>query len=967
MSAPTSTTFNPAADAYTSSDRATTNFGTSTALRVDASPVSTSYLRFNVQGLSSRVTKATLRVFSNSDSSSKGVDLRSVASNTWGETTLNHNNRPPTGSTITSHVGAFTAGQWISFNATSLVTGNGLVSMALTTTSTTSRGFQSREDAAHAPQLVVETADVTPPAVTLTSPLDGSSTNDSTPTFTGAAGAAIDDSATVRVRLYSGSGVSGSPVQTLTTTRSGSSWSATGSTALSDGTYTAQADQSDAAGNSGVSVPRTFTVDTFPPAVTLTSPSSGSLTTDATPAFSGGAGAAPGDASTVAVDVFAGTSTSGSPLQTLTAARLGNAWSVEPASPLVNGTYTARARQFDAVGNAGVSSASTFIVAASPIDPPPILDITPPNVSLATPANGASTNDTIPTFSGGAGAQSGDAGTVTVTVFAGSTPTGTPVESLTATVTAASWSIDATPALGEGTYTARAEQMDEAGNRGVSSANTFEIDTTAPAVGVTEPADGSSTADRTPTFSGGAGAAAGDSSTVTVNVYSGSTPSGSPVQALTATASGNSWSVDATSTLPLGTYTVRAEQSDQAGNRGISSAITFTVRDPVLLAAGDIACDPTSPNFNGGLGTTNSCHQKATSDLLASPTGAEILALGDNQYEDGTVEAFQQAFDPSWGRFKSRIHPVAGNHEYQTAAAAGYFDYFNGAGNATGPAGERGKGYYSFDTGSWHVIALNSNCAEVGGCNAGSPQEQWLRSDLAAHPNACTLAYWHHPLFSSGLHGNTPSMAALWQVLYDARADVVLTGHDHLYERFGPQNANGVPEPARGIREFVVGTGGSSHYNLQNVQPNSAVRSSDTFGVLKLTLHDDGYDWEFVPEAGKTFADTGSARCDVANSDTAPPSAPSGPDRHAHRELCRSGLDREHGQRGGRGIQGVPERQPDREPVGPVLLGLIGCARQQLQLPRRGVRREREHVLRLQHRRREHAPVGTGPHLRAKR
>ena len=211
------------------------------------------------------------------------------------------------------------------------------------------------------------------------------------------------------------------------------------------------------------------------------------------------------------MDVFAGTSTSGSPLQTLTAARLGNAWSVEPVSPLVNGTYTARARQSDAVGNAGASTANTFIVAASPFDPPPVLDITPPNVSLATPANGASTNDTTPTFSGGAGTESGDAGTVTVTVYAVPLRGHPGREPRCDRRPAASWSIDATPALGEGTYTARAEQMDEAGNRGVSSANTFEIDTTAPAVDITEPADGSSTADRTPTFSGGAGTASGDS------------------------------------------------------------------------------------------------------------------------------------------------------------------------------------------------------------------------------------------------------------------------------------------------------------------------------------------------------------------------------------------------------------------------------------------------------------------------
>jgi hypothetical protein len=203
-----------------------------------------------------------------------------------------------------------------------------------------------------------------------------------------------------------------------------------------------------------------------------------------------------------------------------------------------------------------------------------------------------------------------------------------------------------------------------------------------------------------------------------------------------------------------------------------------------------------------------------------------------------------------------------GNHEYLTPGAAGYFDYFNGAGNAHGPAGERARGYYSFDVGSWHLIALNSVCDEVGGCHAGSPQERWLRADLAAHPARCTLAYWHHPRFSSGLQSSSTRFIPFWQALYEAGVDVVLNGHDHSYERFAPQDPEGQLDPDHGIRQFVVGTGGGSHYGFPGViLPNSEAQNADTFGLLMLTLHPTRYDWEFVPMAGKTFQDSGTAAC----------------------------------------------------------------------------------------------------------
>jgi len=272
--------------------------------------------------------------------------------------------------------------------------------------------------------------------------------------------------------------------------------------------------------------------------------------------------------------------------------------------------------------------------------------------------------------------------------------------------------------------------------------------------------------------------------------------------------------------------------------------------DPVVLAAGDIA-------------SCSSAGDEATAALLAGRPGT-VLTLGDNVYNNGTATEFATCYAPSWGAELARTRPAPGNHDYNTAGASGYFGYFGAA------AGDPAKGYYSFDVGAWHLVALNSNCAAIGGCGAGSAQETWLRADLAAHPADCTLAYWHHPRFSSGLHGDQAAMQPIFQALDDLDADIVLAGHDHDYERFAPQTAAGVADAA-GVREFVVGTGGRSHYGFGVISTNSEVRNGDTYGILQLTLHAASYDWQFIPEAGKTFTDSGSAACV-----TAPPLAVGG-------------------------------------------------------------------------------------------
>lgn len=309
-----------------------------------------------------------------------------------------------------------------------------------------------------------------------------------------------------------------------------------------------------------------------------------------------------------------------------------------------------------------------------------------------------------------------------------------------------------------------------------------------------------------------------------------------------------------------------------------SVGVVRAAGDPVIGAAGDIACDPASSKFNAGNGTSTDCHMKATSNLLTAGGYSAVMPLGDNQYYCGGYDAFLRSYDPTWGRVKSISHPVVGNHEYLTsggtgctaanAGAAGYFDYFGAA------AGERGKGWYSFDLGAWHLIALNSNCSNAGGCGTTSPQGKWLAADLAAHANMCTLAYWHIPRFSSGGRQATNSQS-FWNQLYATHADVILNGHEHIYERFAPQTPTGVSDPVNGIREFVAGTGGSNLTSITTIAANSEVRNASTYGVLQLTLHSRSYDWKFIPEAGKTFTDSGSQACHASGGGPSPSPSPS--------------------------------------------------------------------------------------------
>jgi hypothetical protein len=295
--------------------------------------------------------------------------------------------------------------------------------------------------------------------------------------------------------------------------------------------------------------------------------------------------------------------------------------------------------------------------------------------------------------------------------------------------------------------------------------------------------------------------------------------------------------------LVAGGTTPSASSVSPSGQGSIASSTPFPVSrgESVLVGAGDIA-------------SCSSQGDEATARLVEAIPGA-VFTAGDNAYDAGSIGQFDSCYGPSWGAFKRRTHPAIGNHEYATSDAAGYFEYFGAA------AGARPGGYYAFNLNGWRVYVLNSNCSVTDDCQRGSGQERWLRADLADHPVRCSLAIWHHPRFSSGLQGSEIEMQAIWQDLFDAGAELVITGHDHIYERFAPLNADGRTDTTGGIREFVVGTGGASHEIVRQPVAGSQVRNDDTFGVLALALGADGYRWQFLPEAGKTFTDAGADAC----------------------------------------------------------------------------------------------------------
>ncbi len=284
---------------------------------------------------------------------------------------------------------------------------------------------------------------------------------------------------------------------------------------------------------------------------------------------------------------------------------------------------------------------------------------------------------------------------------------------------------------------------------------------------------------------------------------------------------------------------------------GVSSSLAWAADsvapmadDPILVGAGGIAsCD--TPG------------DEATAALIDKmPDDATVFTAGDNAYDHGTATEFAKCYDKTWGRFKDRTHPAPGNHDAATASAGPYYSYFGSE------AGKKGDGWYSYDLDAWHIVSLNSLCSHNTRCAPDSPQVRWLKADLAAHPTRCTAAVIHHPLFSSDtIDGDRPEVRPLWDVLYAAGADLIVSGHARVYERHAPQTPSGVADPEYGLPLINVGTGGRGHSSFDAPVANSVVRDKTSWGVLKLTLHDNSFDFAFVPVAGAKFSDSGSRAC----------------------------------------------------------------------------------------------------------
>jgi hypothetical protein len=581
------------------------------------------------------------------------------------------------------------------------------------------------------------------------------------------------------------------------------------------------------------------TTDLVPPCLSLTTPPNGSHTSGGNVTFSGTAGSAVGDSSMITVKLYAGPTADGTPDQILTAVRQwDNSYSV--STGVADGTWTAQAEQGNTGGATGYTAANTFVV--DTFGPPlPTITSAPPD-----PSNSASASFEF----------SHEQSNVTFRC------------SLDNAAFADCTSPQSYAGLADGTHTFEVAAVDESGNVGFAARRTWRVDTTPPAIDLTFPANGDSRA-VWPTFRGTGGTADGDASTATVKLYSGPSPTGTPLQTLAATiGTGGAYEVIASAPLDPGTYTAQAEQSDSVGNTGSSSANTFTVGDPVVFAAGSIA----------GCGDSGASR---TANLLSTVPDALVQLLGNNAYENGQPSEYQECYDPTWGVVKARTRPAVGNHDMYTVpggppAGTGYVNYFSAQLAALGPpASDPTKMYYSYDLGAWHIVVLNDTCMNAGiaggtpGCDE-AVQEQWLRDDLSTYPRDCVLAVSNRPRWSSERNGNKVSEGAFWNIFYQYGVDLVLAGATHHYERFAPQDPSGNLDLSYGIRQITSAHGGYLSNPMVTQQPNSEAYNDNSYGVLKLTLHSNSYDWEFVPvadgvePAGGSFTDSGSTSCHAA-------------------------------------------------------------------------------------------------------
>jgi hypothetical protein len=880
-SAATSVTFTPVADAYVDSSSPTSNFGTSTQIRVDGSPTVRSYLRFSVSGLTTPVASAVLRVYANS-SQSTGYTAYQESNNTWGETTINYGNAPALGTSIGSS-GAVSSNTWTSVNVTTYITGNGTWSLALATTNSTALSLASRESGANAPQLVITLASVTPTntatatsAATKTFTPTNTPLSTNTPTRTATAtNTSLPPTPTNTPLLPTATNTSLPPTATNTPANTATATNtALPPTATNTPTNTAIPTLTNTPTNTATPTVTDTPTDTATPSNTPTNTPISTPTNTPTNTATATLANTPTDTPT----------NTATPTQTITPTNTLQATDTPTSTATPTLTNTATITPTNTPTNTPTASPT----ATSTPAPTVALNISLRAVSFGN--NGAGT--TSLTLNTPAGVLTGDVMVAHVVVRATSTvitPPGGWVlirrDNTTSSIGVALYYKIASASEPAGqTFTFSSAEQASGGIGAYSGVNNSSpIDASS---GQYNPSTGTITAPSvTTTFSNDQLLFfAADTTATTVTPPAGmtqrwlatttQTTSEMADQALgSAGATGTRVGTAAsTSTSNIGELVALkpANGTSATPTNTPASAPTLTPTplpttsgDPVIVTAGDIACDPANSNFSGT--SSGSCQMGATANLIGGIRPSAVLDLGDNQYYCGSLTAFQQSYQLSWGSYKSITHPSVGNHEYLTSGgtgcdstntnAAGYFTYFGSA------AGTQGQGYYSYNIGTWHLIALNSNCGNAGGCSASSPQGQWLTADLASHSNMCTLAYWHIPVWSSGGRASS-NMLALTTILYNNNADLILDAHDHLYERFEPQDPSSNLDLARGIRSFVVGTGGANHTSFTaTIMPNSEVRNDKTFGVLKLTLHPSSFDWNFVPVPGQTFTDSGTQNC----------------------------------------------------------------------------------------------------------
>jgi hypothetical protein len=848
----TSTIVEAAADAYVQVDSPSTNFGTATTLVARAGsagkPAVVAYLSFTVSGLVAPPAGVELRLFSYSQSGT-GVQLWTAPS-TWTETGITWGNAPPPGATPVASIAKLVSNSWAAADVSSAVTGNGTYTFVITTTSGLSKQFASRQVAASRPRLVVNT---TAPGV-IAAPAGGGQT--------APPGGPFNHPLTATVTDGVGTPVAGVPVTFSAPTTGATATFAGGASAV---TVTSAADGKATspvltAGTTAGNYVVTASVTGVPAPASFALTNGGTSSTSGSPAAS----ATPtGTTTTTTVNVNADAYvTSAAP-----GTNFGTGYTLFTQA---SGPQQRAYLRFPVAGLTGTVTSAVLQLYSYSTYAAGVKVFTSP----ATWTETGLTYDSAPAT----GAQVG---------------TGT---NLVVNTTAA---IDVTPAVtGNGTVSLVVTTDRTTANKFAareSSINrptlvvTTVSGTTTPPASPSPSASPSSSPSTSPTTvppgstvtpTGGSGQTAMVGTAFAAPLTATVTDGGAPIAGASVTFTAPATEPSATFPGGAGSVTVTTDTDGVATSPPVTAgrmaggfAITATAgtatadfaltsRDPMIVTAGDISCAA------GSAPTATKCQQLATSDLALSLHPDVALPLGDDQYELGSLSDFTGSYGPSWGRLDSISRPVPGNHEYGYIGTAitptggtGYFTYYGVRSHPLQPnCSTLCTPWYSYDIGSWHIVALDSQCGVVGGCNPGNPQYQWLLNDLNSHPAQCTLAYWHIPIHASSTD-RQPDMQSIYSLLDNKGADVVLAGHAHYYERFDPQDAAKNPSPT-GIRDFVVGTGGRSFFPISATpQPNSVARIANTFGVLQMTLSDGAYSWNFAPTNAGGATDSGTAGC----------------------------------------------------------------------------------------------------------